>query len=104
MNCKPDQMAWIKVPPAFARHGVEHLQNRVVKTKELVRGTPSPTWLVEPPQFVQLTGSIKDAAGTTAKAGQRFEFYAIPDYWLVPFDPNSEPLNEPALRILEQTL
>lgn len=103
MNCKPKQLAWIKVPKAFARGGVEQLHNRVVETQSLVPNVAEPTWNVAPDQVIELSTPIRDAGGTRAVPGQRYEVLAIPDSWLVPLRGDPEPATVLALPVLEQT-
>lgn len=103
MNCAPEQMAWIKVPADFQRYGVEQLNNRFVCTKSLVPDQPMPTWYIDPPQAVRMTGPVKDARGTQAKPGEVFVFLSIPDAWLIPMRGSSD-INapKPATMLQEQ--
>jgi hypothetical protein len=104
MNCKPKQLAWIKVPKALSRGGVEQLHNRVVETQSLVSNVAEPTWTVKPDQVIQVTVPIRDAGGTHAMPGQNYEVFGIPDGWLVPLRGNPEPTTVLALPVLEQTV
>lgn len=103
MNCKPDQLAWIKVPRDMAQGGVEQLQNRVVQTKTVVPHVTEPTWTVEPAQSILLSMPIKDAAGLQAGPGQRYEVFGIPDSWLVPLRGDPVPTIDDSILILEMT-
>lgn len=103
MNCKPDQMAWITVPKHFAGSGLEQLNGHVVKTLRLDPTDAVPTWFVTPAQIVRFQTRVVDSIGRVIDAGDIGETDRIPDSFLRPFDPNSEPRNEPASRELEQT-
>lgn len=103
MNCKPKQLALIKVPKAFARAGIEQLHNRVVETQSLFPNAAEPTWKVRPDQVVDVSAPIIDGRRTCARPGQRYEVFGIPDSWLVPLRGNPEPTPELATPVLEQT-
>lgn len=103
MNCKPDQLAWIKVPKEYARFGVEQLHNRVVRVEASAWG-PMPSWHIEPTQVVLLSGPIRDGCGTVGKAGETFEVRTLPDAWLVPLRGTPEVTRRGAVPVVEQTL
>jgi hypothetical protein len=103
MNCKPDQLAWIVVPREYYGTGMEQLNNRVVRTVRLLSGYPGPTWEVTPHQYVTFSRPVTDHNGSNIEVGERRWSDGLPDRFLRPFDPNSEPLNEPASRELERT-
>jgi hypothetical protein len=103
MNCKPDQMAWIKVPPHQNLRGIEQLNGRIVRTVRLLECAAFPTWVVSPEQSVTITTPCRDPHGEVLLPGDRCVADGIPDHYLRPFDPDSEPLNEPASRELEHT-
>jgi hypothetical protein len=103
MNCKPNQLAWVKVPRQFHGSGLEQLNNHVVKTVCLVPGYPEPTWQISPPQTVKFTSFSIDHSGRRILPGEVMWTDTLPDSMLRPFDPDSEPLNEPASRELEHT-
>ena len=104
MNCKKDQMAWIKVPRQFQGSGLEQLNGHVVKTVAVAPGHSVPTWEVTPPQRVHFKTHCVDASGRLIKAGEVAETALIPDSFLRPFDPNSEPSDELESRELEHTV
>jgi hypothetical protein len=103
MNCKPDQLAWIKVPKQFNSRGLEQLNGRIVRTVRLLAGQREPIWMVTPDQVITITAFCTDTNGTVFQPGERSTAEGIPDAFLRPFDPNSEPLNNPAARELERT-
>lgn len=94
MNCKPGQLAWIKVPPHFCRHGIEKLNNRVVKTEQLLPQYAEPMWRVTPPLIVEITGKCWDSKGNPMQPGDVGSPDGILDAWLRPFDPKSAPETE----------
>ncbi|MCA0213108.1 MAG: hypothetical protein LCH79_08030 [Proteobacteria bacterium] len=99
MNCKPDQMAWIVVPKDQCRRGVEQLNGRIVRTIRLLPGAPVATWEVTPEQQVHFTARGVDPFGRVLEPGDIGVCEGIPDHYLRPFDPDSEP--EPVVRELE---
>lgn len=110
-NCKPNQLAWIRVPGKDAQSGVEALHGRVVTT---VRPLPHPwhgmaqrMWVISPMQKVSFMKNGRDAWGASVRAGDVLTVEALPEAWLVPFDPDSKPADKPellALPVVEQTL
>jgi hypothetical protein len=90
MNCKPDQMAWIVVPPNQNLYGIEQLNGRIVRTVRLVDGYGLPAWEVTPKQWVTITKHSRDPSGQVLNPGDRAFCDAIPDHYLRPFDPKSE--------------
>jgi hypothetical protein len=103
VNCKQDQLAWIKVPAEFECSGLGQLNNRIVKTVALDRQQAIPTWLITPPQQVCFALDVVDASGVTHRAGSVRETSFIPDAFLRPFDPNSAPETDDEVRELERT-
>lgn len=103
MNCKPGQMAWIVVPKAQNLRGIEQLNGRVVRTVTLLPGFREPVWAVTPAQAVTITQPCVDPNGAVLHAGDTAVADGIPDSYLRPFDPNSEPKGELKARELEQT-
>lgn len=103
MNCTPKQLAWIKVPKAFARGGVEQLHNRVVMTHSLMADVAEPTWKVDHDQVITVSVPITDAGGARVAPGHRYEVFGIPDSWLVPLRGDPVPTAEDYLPVLEQT-
>lgn len=101
MNCKPAQLAWIVVPRHYCSSGLEQLNNHVVKTLRLVPGFPEPTWQIKPRQIVRFAIFSVDQSGKRIHPGEVLWTDTLPDSFLRPFDPNSEPLNESAPRQLE---
>lgn len=93
MNCKPNQLAWIKVPANMNGSGMEALHNHVVRTVTLVAMRPA-LWQVDPPQLMQLRAVGIDITGRVYRSGQRLIVEGIPDAWLQPFDPESDPSHE----------
>lgn len=91
MNCKRDQLAWIVVPKGQNLRGIEQLNGRVVRTVTLLSGFPEPVWAVTPPQAVTITQDCKDPHGQVLHPGDTAVADGIPDSYLRPFDPNSEP-------------
>ena len=103
MNCKPKQLAWISVPRAYVGSGLEQLNNHVVKTIELTCHLPEPTWRVTPRQVVTFATPSVDRTGQRIAAGETMWTEEIPDSFLRPFDPKSEPAPDVAMRELEHT-
>jgi hypothetical protein len=103
MNCKRDQLAWIVVPRQYDGTGMEQLNNRVVKTIELVAGFPEPTWRITPKQTVKFTRHTVDHSGASIQPGEMRWTDALPDSFLRPFDPNSSPLNDQFAHAREAT-
>ena len=99
MNCKPDQMAWIVVPTNQNMRGIEQLNGRIVRTVRLLPDLPSATWEVTPTQRVTITRRSVDPRGVVLEAGDTCICDGIPDHYLRPFDPDSEP--EAIVRELE---
>lgn len=91
MKCKPNQLAFIKVPAYYSRFGLQCLNNHVVKTVRLLGGYSEPMWEVTPTQTVVFTGRACDRFGQKLDPGDKAKAAGIPDSWLQPFDPDSEP-------------
>jgi hypothetical protein len=91
MNCKPGQLAWIVVPKEQNLRGIEQLNGRVVRTVALLPCVGEPVWEVTPRQSVKMTQDSLDARGQVLRAGDTLVADGIPDSYLRPFDPNSEP-------------
>lgn len=102
MNCKSQQLAWIKVPASYNNSGLQVLTNRVVRTQVLLPGFSEPIWDVDPPQTVTFTVNAVDECGQNIKAGDCLEAAGIPDAWLRPFDPDSAPEDVTQTDELEQ--
>lgn len=103
MNCKPNQLAWIKVPREYHGSGLEQLNNHVVQALHLEPGYPEPTWRITPVQEVKFASFSVDHSGSAIMPGEVRWTNTLPDSFLRPFDPDSTPLNEPAVRALETT-
>lgn len=99
MNCKPNQMAWIIVPKEQNMRGIEQLNGRVVRTIRLLPGMPYATWEVTPTQRITISQGFVDPHGVVLAPGDTGVCDGIPDHYLRPFDPDSEP--EAAVRELE---
>jgi hypothetical protein len=104
MNCKKDQIAWIVVPRHYYGSGLEQLNNHVVKTLELIPGFPEPTWRVTPRQVVTFTAHTVDHSGKRIAAGETMWTDQIPDSFLRPFDPKSQPEPDVVTRELEHAV
>lgn len=91
MNCKPEQMAWISVPAKFTGTGMEQIHGHIVRTVRLQPNMCEVCWVVTPPQRVVITRYALDAEGRRLAPGEKLEADGIPDAWLRPFDPQSEP-------------
>jgi hypothetical protein len=100
MNCKPNQLAWIVVPKEQAQRGIEQLNRRVVRTIALQPGFREPVWEVMPRMAVTITQDCVDPNGEVLRAGDTAVADGIPDAYLRPFDPNSEPEQAPEQREL----
>lgn len=100
MNCKQGQLAWIVVPKGQAQRGIEQLNRRVVRTVELLPGFGVPVWEVTPKQVVTITQDCVDPNGQVLRAGDTAVADGIPDAYLRPFDPNSEPEAAPRVHAL----
>lgn len=103
MNCKPHQLAWIRVPAFYNGTGIDALHNHVVQTKDLLPGYSEPTWVVSPPQSVVFSIKAIDGHGRPVHKGDRAVADGIPDAWLQPFDPKAAPEDETTVRELELT-
>jgi len=101
MNCKPSQMAWIVVPAGYAGTGIEKVNGNIVRTVALLPDYTDPTWSVTPEPLVTIRVNAIDFKGYKLKAGEFLRAHAIPDAWLRPFDPASEPGAETTERELE---
>jgi hypothetical protein len=99
MNCKPNQLAWIVVPPHQARNGLEVLNRQVVCTKRLLPINDMPVWEVEPHLTVTWTRPGRDLTGRLVEPGDVLHVDGVPDYWLRPFDPDSAPKHELELAV-----
>lgn len=95
MNCRPNQLAWISVPPSHARGGIEQLDRQVVRTVRLQPRSDMPMWEITPQLSVTITGSYRHESGPL-RAGDRLDVTCMPDAWLRPFDDESIPLGENA--------
>ena len=102
MNCKPQQLAFIRVPASYNHTGLQVWHNRVVRTQLLLPGHNEPIWAVEPKQRVSLAIAGVDAQGRTVLPGELMEADGIPDAWLRPFDPDSAPEDITQDEALEQ--
>lgn len=83
MNCKPNEMAYIKIPegemPAVI---ADQLNGLVVMTRELIEA-PSAYWVVCPHVCVVSPAHIRDATGRCVPPG-KITFDGFPDAYLVP--------------------
>ncbi|MBX3588820.1 MAG: hypothetical protein KF796_19485 [Ramlibacter sp.] len=84
-------MAWIVVPKHQNLRGIEQLNGRIVRTIRLLPGMAMPTWEVTPGQRVQITQRSRDPHGVLLQPGDWAICDGIPDHYLRPFDPKSEP-------------
>ena len=91
MNCKPNQLAFVRVPAHYIGSGIEVLNNRVVRTVAMHSGSPADVWQVTPPQSVVIKIPAVDGKGMRLSPGEKLVVDGIPDAWLRPFDPASEP-------------
>ncbi len=92
LNCKPGQRAWINVTPQTPQIralGIDRLHGHVVQVVGLhPKGSVmGPQWVVDPPQWCVVPFDVRRHDGSVMyPAGIRFNFEAVPDAYLRPFD------------------
>lgn len=84
MNCKPGEMAYIRIPEGRMTEPVRvQLNGMPVVTVRLEIVGHDPFWDIKPPLVISVDHPFRDAFGKSCPAG-RFDVCGLPDDFLVP--------------------